>query len=96
MKLNWKQRRITECLVAFQKAGKKKFTMDEILPLVYVGAEEDPVQPRKALASGLRAFGFKLASEKGYKLRRASPIGRGHPGEYEFSGDFAALLEDNK
>lgn len=93
--LNWKQRRIAECLAQFQKAGKKKFTMNELLPLIFVGAKEDPKNPRVALAAGLRTFGFKLSSEKGFMLRRSSTVGRGHVGEYEFKGDFAKLLEEN-
>jgi len=94
--LNWKQRLIAMALAKWQRQGRKKFKLDELMPEVYGGASEsDPKNPRVALASGLRTFGFKLSSEKGFMLRRSSTIGRGHVGEYEFKGDFAKLLKEN-
>lgn len=94
MRTTKKELQIISAIAELQREGKSQVELNSLAEMIY--ARGRLLRPRcwqSALAATMRSLGSKVnVSGYGCRLRRTSPIGRGHPGVYEFKGNFSRWL----
>lgn len=94
MRITKKEKEIIKWINRLSFDGKNSFTLDWICERVHRNKElSRPENYKSSMATTLRNFAGK-AQAHGLRLYRASGIGRGNEGKYEFAGNFSVLLKE--